>query len=129
MINAVKTDAAPQAIGSYSQAIKTEHTVYLSGQIPLDPTTLNLVEGDIAVQVKQVFENLKAVAEAAGGNMDAIVRITVYLLDLSHTPIVNELMKTYFKKMFPARTTIGVAALPKGASVEIDAIMAVKGAH
>jgi reactive intermediate/imine deaminase len=127
MIQAVHTDQAPQTIGSYSQAVTDGSAVYLSGQIPLDPMTMQLVAGDMTAQVKQVFENLKAVAEAAGGHMDAIVRLTVYLLDLSHTNIINEVMKTYFPKLFPARTTIGVVALPKGATVEVDAIMTVKG--
>lgn len=127
MIQAVHTDQAPQTIGSYSQAVTDGSAVYLSGQIPLDPMTMQLVAGDMTAQVKQVFENLKAVAEAAGGHMDAIVRLTVYLLDLSHTTIINEVMKTYFPKLFPARTTIGVVALPKGATVEVDAIMTVKG--
>jgi reactive intermediate/imine deaminase len=122
MLDVIHTDKAPAAIGSYSQAIKANDTVYLSGQIPLDPATLQLVDGDSRVQVIRVFENLKSVAEAAGGNMDSIVRITVYLIDLSQVTLVNEIMKKYFK-IFPARTTIGVSALPKGSSVEIDAIM------
>ncbi len=123
MSDVIQTDKAPAPVGSYSQAVKTGQTVYLSGQIPLDPITMQLVEGGIEPQVRRVFENLKAVAEAAGGHMDAIVRITVYLLDLTHVNVINETMKTYFKKSFPARTTFGVAALPKGSAVEIDAIM------
>ena len=119
----IQTDKAPAAIGSYSQAIKAGSVVYLSGQIPLDPNTMQLVDGGITAEVARVFENLKAVAEAAGGDLDHVVRITVYLLDLTHVPVVNEVMKTYFKKAFPARTTFGVAALPKEASVEIDAVM------
>jgi len=125
MLEVIQTDKAPAAIGSYSQAIKTGHVVYLSGQIPLDPVSMKLIDGDITAQVVRVFENLKLVAEAAGGHLDKIVRITVYLMDLSHMPIVNDVMKTYFNKIFPARTTIGIAALPKGASVEIDAIMVI----
>lgn len=125
MIQMIQTNKAPAAIGSYSQAIKVDKTVYLSGQIPLDSVTMALVDGDMTAQVQQVFENLKAVTEAAGGGMDNVVRITVYLLDLTQITVVNEVMKTYFK-VFPARTTIGISALPKGAAVEIDAIMTIK---
>lgn len=121
----IQTDQAPAAIGTYSQAIKIDNTVYLSRQIPLDPKTGELVKGDIHTQLKRIFENLKAVAEAAGGGLDAIVRICVYLTDFANFPAVNEVMAQYFKTPYPARTTIGVASLPKGAVVEIDAVMMV----
>ncbi|MDR3491600.1 MAG: RidA family protein [Gammaproteobacteria bacterium] len=119
----IQTSNAPAAIGTYSQAIKSGQTVYLSGQIPLDPVTMNLIEGDVKAQVIRVFENLKAVAEAAGGSLQHIVKLTVFILDFANFPIINEVMQSYFQKPFPARTTLGVAALPKNALVEIDAIM------
>ena len=119
----IQTDKAPQAIVTYSQAIKVDHIVYLSGQIPLVPETMNLVEGDIAEQITQVFKNLQAVAEAAGGDLKDVVKLNVFLTDLSHFPIVNEIMGQYFEQPYPARAAIGVAALPKGAQVEMDAIM------
>lgn len=119
----IQTNKAPAVIGPYSRAIQVGNTIYLSGQIPLDPNTNELVRGDIGVQVTRVFENLRAVAEAAGGNLDSCVRICIYLIDLQHFPIVNDAMMRYFTPPYPARTTIGVAALPKGAAVEIDAIM------
>lgn len=119
----IQTDQAPQAIGTYSQAIKIDYTVYLSGQIPLVPETMLLVEGDIVAQITRVFDNLKAVAEAAGGDLSDIVKLNVFLTDLTHFPIVNEIMGHYFQEPYPARAAIGVAALPKGAAVEMDAIM------
>ncbi|MHB1948647.1 MAG: RidA family protein [Gammaproteobacteria bacterium] len=119
----IQTTKAPAAIGPYSQAIKSGNTVYFSGQIPLDPETKELVKGDIHVQVTRVFENLKAVVEAAGGDLDSIVRLNVYLTDLADFAAVNEAMSRYFKAPYPARTTLGVSALPKGAAVEVDAIM------
>lgn len=119
----IQTDKAPQAIGTYSQAVKVGNTIYLSGQIPLVPATMTLIEGDISAQITQVFENLKAVAEAAGGDLSDIVKLNVFLTDLSHFPIVNEIMGRYFQAPYPARAAIGVAALPKDASVEMDAIM------
>jgi reactive intermediate/imine deaminase len=119
------TELAPQAIGTYSQAVKVGNTVYLSGQIPLVPETMQLVEGDISVQITQVFNNLKAVAGAAGGNLSDIVKLNVFLTDLAHFPIVNEIMGRYFKAPYPARAAVGVAALPKAAQVEMDAIMVV----
>ncbi|MGZ8191057.1 MAG: RidA family protein [Methylococcaceae bacterium] len=119
----IQTDKAPQAIGTYSQAVKVDHTVYLSGQIPLDPKTMTLVEGDIAAQITRVFENLKAVSEAAGGNLSDVVKLNVFLTDLANFPVVNEIMGTYFQEPYPARAAIGVAALPKAAEVEMDAIM------
>jgi reactive intermediate/imine deaminase len=122
----IKTDLAPQAIGTYSQAVKVGGTVYLSGQIPLAPESMQLVDGDIAVQITQVFNNLKAVAEAAGGNLSDIVKLNVFLTDLANFPIVNEIMGRYFQEPYPARAAIGVAALPKAAQVEMDAIMVLK---
>ena len=119
----IHTHLAPQAIGTYSQAVKVGGTVYLSGQIPLVPDTMTLIEGDITVQITQVFENLKAVAHAAGGDLSDIVKLNVFLTDLSHFPIVNEIMGHYFNQPYPARAAIGVAALPKGAQVEMDGIM------
>jgi reactive intermediate/imine deaminase len=122
----IQTDKAPQAIGTYSQAVKVGSTVYLSGQIPLVPATMTIVDGDISAQITQVFENLKAVAEAAGGDLSDIVKLNVFLTDLSHFPIVNEIMGRYFQAPYPARAAIGVAALPKEAGVEMDAIMQLK---
>jgi reactive intermediate/imine deaminase len=119
----IQTDKAPQAIGTYSQAVKVGSTVYLSGQIPLVPATMTIIDGDISAQITQVFENLKAVAEAAGGDLSDIVKLNVFLTDLSHFPIVNEIMGRYFQAPYPARAAIGVAALPKDAGVEMDAIM------
>ena len=119
----IATDKAPQAIGTYSQAVKVDRTVYLSGQIPLDPASMELVDGDISVQITRVFENLTAVAEAAGGSFADIVKLNVFLTDLSHFPVVNEIMGKYFSEPYPARAAIGVAALPKGAQVEMDAVM------
>jgi reactive intermediate/imine deaminase len=122
----VQTFDAPQAIGTYSQAVKVDRTVYLSGQIPLDPETMNIVEGDIKAQIIRVFENLKAVAQAAGGDLSDVVKLNVFLTDLAYFPIVNEIMLRYFHEPYPARAAIGVAALPKGAEVEMDAIMVLK---
>ncbi|MDP2902826.1 MAG: RidA family protein [Methylovulum sp.] len=119
----IHTDKAPQAIGTYSQAVKVDHTVYLSGQIPLVPETMTLVDGDISAQITQVFENLKAVAEAAGGNLADVVKLNVFLTDLANFPVVNEIMGRYFQPPYPARAAIGVAALPKAAEVEMDAVM------
>lgn len=119
----IATTKAPQAIGSYSQAVKCGNTVYLSGQIPLVPESMDLVEGDIATQIRRVFDNLQAVAEAAGGNLQDIAKLNVFLVDLVHFPVVNEVMAEYFAQPYPARAAIGVAALPKGAEVEMDAIM------
>ncbi|MCK5889903.1 MAG: RidA family protein [Methylococcales bacterium] len=122
----IATNKAPHAIGTYSQAVKIDETVYLSGQIPLVPETMTMVEGDISVQIKQVFDNLKAVAEAASGGFSDIVKLTVYLTDLSDFPIVNDIMADYFEQPYPARAAVGVAALPKGAQIEIDAIMVIQ---
>ena len=123
----ISTDSAPEAIGTYSQAIRTGDTVFLSGQIPLIPETMALVEGDIRDQIHQVFRNLTAVAEAAGGSLADTVKLNVYLTDLSHFPVVNEVMAEYFQQPYPARAAVGVAALPKGAEVEMDAIMVLGG--
>lgn len=119
----IQTDRAPRAIGTYSQAIKIGNTVYLSGQIPLDPVTLNLVEGGMDAQIRRVFDNLQAVAEAAGGKLADIVKLNVFLTDLAHFSLVNEIMGSYFDQPYPARAAIGVAALPRGAGVEMDAVM------
>jgi len=118
----ISTPEAPAAIGTYSQAVRAGDTVYLSGQIPLDPKTMQLVEG-FENQVKRVFENLLAVCKAAGGDFSKVVRVTVYLTDLANFAKVNEVMATYFKEPFPARAAIGVASLPRGALVEIDAVL------
>ena len=123
----ITTDQAPQAIGTYSQAVKVGNTVYLSGQIPLEPATMQLLEGDMRSQIVRVFENLKAIATAAGGSLADIVKLTVYLTDLNHFPLVNEVMATYFKEPYPARAAVGVSQLPKGATVEMDAIMVIDG--
>ncbi len=122
----IKTTKAPQAIGTYSQAVKVNDTVFLSGQIPLLPETMQVVEGDISLQIKQVFENLQAVAEAAGGNFFDIVKLTVYLIDLADFPIINEIMSQYFSEPYPARAVVGVTELPKGVKIEIDAIMIIR---
>lgn len=119
----VFTDKAPRAIGPYSQAVRAGNTVYLSGQIPLDPRSGELVTGDIGVQARRVFDNLKAVAEAAGDGLKDVVRVTVYLTDLGNFAKVNEVMAEYFHEPYPARATVGVAALPRGAQVEVDAVM------
>jgi reactive intermediate/imine deaminase len=119
----IHTPRAPAAIGPYSQAIRAGNTVYLSGQIPLDPKTMQVVKGDIGAQIRQVFDNLAAVAEAAGGSLANAVRLTVYLTDLGHFPVVNEIMAEYCREPYPARAAIGVAQLPRGAAVEIDGIL------
>jgi len=118
----INTDKAPAAIGTYSQAIKAGNTVYMSGQIPLDPKTMELVEG-FEAQTVQVFENLKAVAEAAGGSFKDIVKLNIYLTDLANFATVNEVMSRYFEAPYPARAAIGISALPKGAQVEMDAVI------
>ena len=120
---AVSTAKAPAAIGTYSQAVACGDTVYLSGQIPLVPGSMTMVEGDIAAEVAQVLDNLAAVAEAAGGGLDHLVKLTVYLVDLGDFATVNEVMAQRFREPYPARAAVQVAALPKGARVEIDATM------
>ncbi len=119
----IKTDKAPQAIGTYSQAIKVGTTVYMSGQIPLVPETMEMVEGDISINIRRVFDNLKAVAQAAGGDLKDIAKLNIFLTDLSHFPTVNEVMAEYFTEPYPARAAIGVASLPKDAQVEMDAVL------
>ncbi len=120
----IHTDQAPKAIGTYSQAVQTGNTVYCSGQIGLDPQTMQMADG-IDAQIHRVFDNLKAVAEAAGGTLNDVVRFTVYLTDLKHFAKVNEIMATYLAEPYPARAAIGVASLPRDALVEIDAVMCV----
>ena len=119
----ISTEKAPAAIGPYSQAVRAGNTVYFSGQIPLDPASGTLVEGDISTQTRRVFDNLKAVAEAAGGSFDKFVRVGIYVTDLANFTAVNAVMNEYFQQPYPARSTIEVAGLPKGAQVEVDAIM------
>lgn len=119
----ISTDRAPQAIGTYSQAVKVDNTVYLSGQIPLVPETMEMIEGDIRVQIDRVFRNLRAVAQAAGGDLSDVVKLNIFLTDLANFPVVNEVMAEYFQQPYPARAAIGVAALPKDAGVEMDAVM------
>jgi reactive intermediate/imine deaminase len=119
----IRTDRAPAAIGTYSQAVRAGRMVFLSGQIPLDPRTMELVGNDMRTQIRQAFENLSAVAEASGGSLADAVRVTIYLTDLAHFPLVNEIMAQYFDEPYPARAAIGVAQLPKNAGVEIDAIL------
>ena len=119
----IQTERAPQAIGTYSQAVRCGNTVYLSGQIPLVPETMELVEGDMQVQIRRVFDNLLAVAEAAGGSLADVAKLNVFLPDLGHFAMVNEVMAEYFTPPYPARAAVGVAALPRGSQVEMDAVM------
>ncbi len=119
------TNDAPKAIGTYSQAVKIGNTVYLSGQIPLIPKTMELVEGDMKNQIKRVFMNLTAVAKASGGSLSNINKLNIYLTNLSDFPLVNEIMAEYFSEPYPARAVVGVANLPKGAMIEMDAIMTI----
>jgi len=119
----IQTERAPQAIGTYSQAVRCGNTVYLSGQIPLLPDTMELLEGDMQAQIRQVFDNLSAVAEAAGGSLADVAKLNVFLPDLGHFAIVNEVMAEYFTPPYPARAAVGVAALPRGSQVEMDAVM------
>jgi len=121
----VHSDKAPAAIGTYSQAIKTGNLVFLSGQIPLLPATMEIVEGDFEARARQVFENLSAVAEAAGGTLNDVVKLTIFLTDLDNFATVNSVMESYFEQPFPARAAVGVAALPKGVDVEADAVLAI----
>jgi reactive intermediate/imine deaminase len=122
-VRSITTPAAPAAIGTYSQAVRAGDTVYLSGQIPLDPKTMKLVEGEFEVHVRRVFDNLRAVCREAGGDFDRVVRVTVYLTDLANFTKVNEVMASYFNEPYPARAAVGVASLPRGSQVEIDAVM------
>ncbi|MES9994309.1 MAG: RidA family protein [Candidatus Thiodiazotropha sp.] len=119
----IRTDQAPQAIGTYSQGVRVGDTVYLSGQIPLVPETMEMVDGDIEQQIRRVFDNLQAVARAAGGGLADVVKLNVFLTNLDHFPLVNQVMADYFSQPYPARAAIGVAALPKDAAVEMDAVM------
>lgn len=122
----INTDQAPAAIGTYSQAVKVGNTVYLSGQIPLDPATMHLVEGGMEAQIRRVFDNLAAVARAAGGSLADTVKLNVFLTDLSHFALVNQVMAEYFQEPYPARAALGIAALPRGAQVEMDAVLVVE---
>jgi reactive intermediate/imine deaminase len=126
-MKAIQTDSAPKAIGTYSQAIRHDQLVFLSGQIPLEPLTMEMVEGDIRAQLHQIFQNLSAVAIAAGGHLSDIVKLNIYLTDLSHFPIVNEVMAEYFEQPYPARAAVEVSALPKNAQAEMDGMMVVSG--
>ena len=123
----INTDQAPQAIGTYSQAVKVDNTVYLSGQIPLIPESMAMISGGIEQQVKQVFKNLSAVTEASGGSLADIVKLNIFLTDLDNFPLVNQIMSEYFQQPYPARAVVGVAALPKGSEVEMDAVMVLAG--
>lgn len=120
----IHSDKAPAAIGPYSQAIRSGNLVFLSGQIPLDPSTMEIVDGDFEARARRVFDNLRAVAEAAGGSLDQIVKLTIYLTDLDNFAAVNATMADYFQEPYPARAALGVASLPKGADVEAEAILA-----
>jgi reactive intermediate/imine deaminase len=120
----ISTPNAPVAIGTYSQAVRVGNTIWVSGQIPLDPATKELVKGDMEAQVRQVFENLKAIVAAAGASFDDVVKATVFLIDLSHFGLVNKVMAEYFREPYPARAAVGVAALPRGAQVEVECIVA-----
>lgn len=122
----IHTDQAPQAIGTYSQAVRHQGLVFISGQIPLDPQSMELVEGGIEAQIRQVFENLSALCTAAGGSLDDIVKLTIFLTDMGDFPQVNTIMEQFFTAPYPARAAVGVAALPKGVDVEMDAIL---GSH
>jgi reactive intermediate/imine deaminase len=119
----ISTDQAPRAIGTYSQAVRVGDTVYLSGQIPLVPATMALVDGGIEEQIRQVFRNLAAVAAAAGGGLGEVVKLTCFLTDLTHFPLVNQVMSEFFQEPYPARAAVGVTALPKDAAVEMDAVL------
>lgn len=121
----ISTDKAPQAIGTYSQAVKVDNTVYLSGQIALIPATMAMKEGEISERIHQVFKNLTAVCEAAGGNLQDIVKLNIFLTDLSHFTTVNEIMAQYFQQPYPARAAVGVKELPKGTDVEMDGVMVI----
>jgi reactive intermediate/imine deaminase len=119
----IHTDKAPKAIGTYSQAVRCGNTVYVSGQVPFDPVTGVLISGDIDAEIRRVFENLAAIAEAAGGSLANVAKLSVFLTDMTHFPRVNEIMATYFKEPYPARAAIGVAALPRGARVEMECVL------
>jgi reactive intermediate/imine deaminase len=120
----ISTPHAPAAIGPYSQAVRVGNTIWVSGQIPLDPATKDLIKGDMEAQVRRVFENLKAIVTAAGATFDDVVKVTVFLIDLSHFALVNKVMAEYCREPYPARAAVGVAALPRGAQVEVECIVA-----
>ena len=120
----ISTDRAPKAIGTYSQGVRVGNLVFISGQIPLDPTTMEMVSGDMEAHIRRVFDNLQAVAQAAGAGLADTAKLTVFLTDLAHFPLVNQVMADYFQPPYPARAAVGVAALPRGAQVEMDAILA-----
>jgi reactive intermediate/imine deaminase len=126
MTRIIRTDHAPAAIGTYSQAVAVGSTVYVSGQIPLDPATGTLVTGSIDTEIRRAFDNLLAIAQAAGGTLDDVVKLTLYLTDLGHFPQVNQIMAEYFQEPYPARATVGVAALPRGARIEMDCILSLE---
>jgi len=119
----IRTDAAPKAIGPYSQAVRVGDTVYVSGQIPLDPASGTLVSGDIEAETRRVIENLQAIVQAAGGTLAQVVKVTIFLTDLAHFAVVNQLMASYFREPYPARATVGVAALPRGARIEMECVL------
>lgn len=119
----INTDKAPRVIGTYSQGIKTGNTVYLSGQIPIDPQTMELVQGDMELQIRRVLGNLNEVAKAAGGGLEHIIKINVFMTDMSHFPLINQVMSEFFNEPFPARAAVGVASLPMEAQIEMDAVM------
>lgn len=123
----IHTDRAPQAIGTYSQAVQCGDTVYLSGQIPLVPETMEMVDGNMEAQIRRVFDNLTAVAEASGGSLAEIAKLNIFLTDLGHFPLVNQVMADYFQAPYPARAAVGVASLPKDAAVEMDAVLVLNG--
>ncbi len=123
----IHTDRAPQAIGTYSQAVQCGSTVYLSGQIPLVPETMEMVDGNMEARIRQVFENLAAVAEASGGGLKDIAKLNIFLTDLAHFPLVNQVMADYFQEPYPARAAVGVASLPRNAEVEMDAVLVLNG--
>ncbi len=123
----IHTDKAPAAIGTYSQAVKVGRTLYISGQIPLVPETMTVVEGDFKAQARQCFENLKAIAEAAGGSLEDAVKVNISMTDLNNFPLINETMAEYFTEPYPARAAVGVKELPKGVPVEVEAILFLKG--
>ena len=126
MTRIIRTDHAPAAIGTYSQAVAVGQTVYVSGQIPLDPATGILVTGGIEIEIRRAFDNLLAIAQAAGGTLDDVVKLTLYLTDLGHFPQVNQIMAEYFQEPYPARATVGVASLPRGARIEMDCILSLE---
>ncbi len=121
----IATDKAPQAIGTYSQAVQTGNTIYFSGQIPLIPETMEINDGDIAAQTRQIFQNLQAVAEAAGGTLNDFVKLNIFLTDLGNFQIINQVMETFFEQPYPARAAVGVASLPRNAEVEVDGVMVI----